>query len=97
MIVAISSKQWKIVQILIASGADLKLADIEARTPYDLAVEEKAPDYILDFLNPQTTGTHRVTTSNGNGKHHQQPTPFTSVVFGNQPGESISVSLREDV
>ena len=81
--VAAGSRLWRVVQILLAAGADISLTDSSGRTPYDLAVEEKAPDNILQLLiPPQPVSSSRAVSQ-----------PFSAVVVN----ESMTVNLRDDV
>ena len=80
LIVAAGSKQWRIVQILAASGADIALTDASDRSAYDIAVEEKAPESILQLL---------ISVPDKRPKRNQ-PTPFSSIVVN----DSVTVDLR---
>ena len=68
--------------MLVAAGANLDSKDASERTAYDIAVEEKAPDTILELLVPVKD------------KHpkYNQSTPFASIVMN----DSITVNLRDD-
>ena len=81
---AAGSRQWRVVELLLAAGADASLKDASGRTPYDLAVEEKAPDNILQLLIP----AQPVPSSRFGGS-----TPFSAIVVN----ESMTVNLRDDV
>jgi len=84
LIVAVSNRQWRIVHVLVAAGADLALVDASKRTAYDIAVEEKAPETILQILFPMKKQQGRL------GK--AQPTPFSSIVVNES---SVTVNLRD--
>jgi ankyrin repeat protein len=81
LILAVGSRQWKVVHILVASGADLSMKDSSGRTAYDIAMAEKAPETVLGLLT--------LNKPDFKGK----ATPFSSIVVNES---TVTVNLRED-
>jgi ankyrin repeat protein len=82
--VAVASRQWRIVHILLAAGANAKLKDTSGRTPYKIALDDKAPETIVSLLSPGQP----VFMS------HVSHTSFSSSSISN---DNIIIQVKEDV
>lgn len=95
LLVAVGSRQWKVCQMLVAAGAELVVKDASGRSPYDLALDEEAPDHVLEYLYAPKSSRLQGSTSafSSKKKANASPAPFSSVVDTSQ----ISFQTKQTV